>query len=105
MNEQTIKLMETLINTIGSNTDTVVNEYTKWHYIDGWSFIILGIMLCIGGVIFYKVGIKTWNEDTIVLFLAGVIIVAGLLFITANISDVMEPKAIAIHQLIKDIKQ
>ena len=103
VNEKTISQMLNILQSSGSEA---LSHYAVWFIAQALVLIILGILMCYFS---YK-----WNHlkddgsekiEDFGMFLKGIMFAIGVLFVISNIPDLASPKAAAIHQLIKDIKE
>lgn len=87
---------------LGSSGSAVVSEYTVWFAVASIIWIAVGIFLC-GIALRWKPSEHVF-EVPVALGIKAAMFFVGLLFIGCNVPDLAAPKAIAIHQLVKDVR-
>jgi hypothetical protein len=86
---------------LGQSGQYAVQEYAVWHIVYAIGLIAIGLFLIYKGNKF--VAPKGWDEQ-ITPIIKGIMIFFGALFVVANLPDLFSPQAMAIHQLLNDIK-
>lgn len=95
--EALVKLAEV----VGQSTGETISQYSAWHLSSALCWILFGILLAASSRL-----IPDFGEDAVFSrwIAVGLVWFVAALFIFANIPDVISPKAVAINQLIKDIR-
>lgn len=84
---------------------SILTEYTNWHFIHALCWVLLGKLLVFTGFYFYHKH-KTNNSDWFVIHLFTVLVtVFGLLMIVHNLPTIFYPKAITYNQLLINLKK
>ena len=65
-------------------------------------WVAVGFTIALGGLI-WKAN-EEWDFPLPPKIIKWIVVFIGILFIAANFPDVFNPKAMAIHQLIKDVR-
>ena len=99
MNEEVVNR---LIEVLSSSTSMVLVEYT--HYFTWVSLLYLCIGVVFGLAAYLVKKPESWEKELFIV-LKCLLVVLSFTFITLNAKDLVSPKASAIHQIIKDIKQ
>lgn len=106
MDEKTIALVQKITDSIGANKDFIIETYTKWYMASSVCYLLLGFFIIFAGwfIVPKKNESIEDNDAEFILPLAKWILTTiGLLFIVANLPDLISPEGIAIHRLIRDI--
>ena len=101
MSEETLALIEQFGILINTNARDIIAEYTRWHMVAAIFWVFVGGMLCTFAINFPK--LEDWElvPTHVVRF---ILFALGMIFIGANAPDLFSPEAVAIHQLILDIR-
>lgn len=99
MNPETQKSIEVLTQLGSSAVQSAISEYT--HY-----FIWASVVWCAASAILMAVIIYLWNrlDDDGPRFIALLALAILAFIFTYNLADLVSPRAIAIHQLIRDAR-
>lgn len=100
MDDNTLKAIEQLSLLIGSSSNVVISEYTKWFFSAAVSWIFFGIVMIVFAI---KFNVPDDWDVTPVLIKAPIIFI-GMLYIGANIPDLFSPTGVAINHLINGIR-
>lgn len=106
MNEKEIALAERLIESLGDGTNTAVDAYAVWHLASAIWWIAAGIALLFVARYLWNYKLKgDWSDDGPPPNKCGAAaaVVIAVLVIGTHVPDLLAPRAIAIHQLIKDV--
>lgn len=102
---ESVQIVQQVLSVLDRSGQSAISSYTQWHFAKAISYILLGLVIIVSCV--------RWNHldddgehkiDGFAFYLKIFAIFIGMLFIVANVPDLFSPQAIAIHQLIKDIK-
>lgn len=101
MEPETTKLIEELVKMLAMNSVYATEQYTAWYLTSAFCWVTFGATACIAAIKFPV--LENWDAlpsqiVRIILFIVGALILA------MNIPDLLNPQAVAIHQLIYDIK-
>ena len=100
MNNQA-ETIQKIIDALNSSGAAAVSEYIVWHIASAIFWIAWGVFLIAAS---FKVKLPdSWGNDW-KFILRAVVFFLGVIWIGVNYPDLFAPKAIAIHQLLKDIK-
>lgn len=85
---------------LGSASDATITEYVKWHISSAITWILIS---CVGGYVLnmWKTSGQWEGWAVVVKTSLGCILVV---IIGAHVPDLFSPKAIAIHQLLSDLR-
>lgn len=106
-NEMSAEQVNSIMAILNSAGSQAVEHYAKWHFVNAIVWLLVGVsMIALAIAILtatYKQREKIDEPVFIIVgcFLAGLI---GLLLVGNNITNIVEPTAYAIHQLIVDIR-
>jgi uncharacterized membrane protein len=112
MTDQETVLANKLISIVGSSADKVLDAYT-WSFVAtslvwlGFGLAVLLVALTIRWRTLKAYAEKDRDEGGFIVCAWILPIVLGLfgsIFIAANLSDLVAPRAAAIHQLFKDVR-
>ena len=98
MNEE---LANRLIAVLSDTSSAVITEYTHYFIYTSLFHVFVGIVFSVIAWRFKKP--ESWDDDNAAL-LKGVLFLVSFVIIMVNAGDIISPQAMAIHQLIKDIK-
>ena len=102
LNKNEIDLINHISDAVGKSAEYVTDQYTHWNMLNSIGWLTLGIVVCLGA---FFAPLKDDDTPQIAVYIVkGVVIFLGLLFVAANISDIINPTATAIHYLLKDIR-
>ena len=94
---ETISKITEVLNATGSHA---VSEYTSWYIASSFVWLMVGVVISVLATRWKAE--EDWDFPPVVIKWFCVFV--GLLFIGCNFPDLLSPKAMAIHQLIKDIR-
>ena len=92
-----------IVQILGTATDATLTEYVKWMVTSSLVWISIGSLICLLGV-FFLVAAFRWDDGEVVAVFSIIALVIGLAMVGSNIADYFQPKAAAIHQLLKDAR-
>lgn len=78
-----------------------IAEYTNWYIVSSITAIVGGLLAIAAGVYCFR---KREEWEAIAVIASVILIILGLSLVFANIPDLANPKAKAIHQLLKDAR-
>ena len=85
-----------------------IASYSSWFFAASLGWIICGIILIYGGYRFIKPWQKAEDKTdpgpAFGMVGIGIAIFVGAMMIFSNVPDLLNTKAMAIHQLLKDIR-
>jgi len=99
---------ETIIGNIttilGEATSGTISAYTHYFIWASVVWIVAGAILIAVSVYpkLYRQMEETFDKESVYV-LRGIILVIGLIMFVGNLSDLVSPQAVAIHQLLNDI--
>lgn len=98
MNEEAINQIAAIL---GSSGSAAVTAYVKWFVIEAIAFIAIAI----GGIAWVlRWKPVDWNYDFGPGVIRVVFVGVCLLVIGCHVADIFAPQAIAIHQLLSDVR-
>jgi cell division protein FtsW (lipid II flippase) len=100
--------METQIELLTKlGTDAVqsaIQHYTHWYVVASLTWLAVGVACVFGAVLLWRKR-KSWDSEVIPIeWLCALLIIIATLTATANVADLVSPRAKAIHQLLKDAR-
>ena len=102
MNDKELDMIGRVLETLSTGAADIVATYSTWMYASAITWLIIGSILFLIGVVAIIIAV---NEGAEALGGVGIFVVlVGMVFIGANVPDLVSPKAAATHQLIKDIR-
>jgi hypothetical protein len=108
MEEKAFALIEKLGAVIAQSGTVMVEEYTRWTFVDGIAWSLFGLALIFAAVRLgvFVFGIEDMDPIGKGFLIAGCIFMAiiGGVATAGNMGDIFAPKGKAIHYLIKDIR-
>jgi hypothetical protein len=101
MNEE----INMLTNLSTEAVKVAVEEYTNWYLVHSISWTVFGIGCLFFSKFLWK---KAWDDDrdfqNMSGFVAILLVIIGVVAIPVNLPTLLNPKAYAIHQLLKDAR-
>jgi presenilin-like A22 family membrane protease len=111
MNDKELELVSKLSEVVAGSTGQVLDAYT-WYYITAsivW--LAFGIAALWGAYALRKHSAKAFEDETDgpayvfgAWIVPAVLVLIAALTIASNLSDLTAPRAMAIHQLMQDIR-
>lgn len=103
VNEKEIQMVERLVGALGENASATVDAYVVWHVASAVRWLAVGVALLFAArwLWTYKLEEEWEIKPNICGAVAAVVLGVGI--IVSNVPDLFAPRAIAIHQLLKDI--
>lgn len=100
MTEEELQLLRDIIHQIGDGGSYIISQYANWYFVNaivwlGVGLLLLGLSICV----YRKV------EDDFYIFLSLVLGIVSLVFIGANITNIIASEPYAIYALIDHIKK
>lgn len=96
------------IHHIASESATIaIEQYSNWHFVSAITWLTLGCILVIVGILFLLKPINSIISLTGGLTYGAVLafmIILGMLIACNNIVNIFHPEAYAIHQLLMDLR-
>jgi predicted membrane channel-forming protein YqfA (hemolysin III family) len=100
MKTESLEIINRLSEVIGASGEYIIGEYAVWYVVSSLTFISLGL-----AIIITALRLKLPDSwDISPLFIKGVMLFVGALFIACNLPDLFAPEAISIHRLLADIR-
>lgn len=98
--QETAGIINAVTDALSGPSQAVISEYTRYMFLSSAAYIALG------GLLMWAAAKLWWREDAeeFHYVIAVIIAVIGLVFIAANLGDLVAPKAAAIHQFIRDLR-
>jgi hypothetical protein len=96
-----LKIINNITEILSEKSSEVLTHYTAYYTVQAISLIVLGIIILYAA---FKLDTREWEAGLGILF-KFIAYPIGLLFIFMNIDTLFSPEAMAIHQLIRDIKK
>lgn len=97
-----VETINRIAEVLGSSGAAATAEYARWYVASAIFWVLFGMALIVSGLLWKP------SRDVLgplpALLLKAFLIFAGALWVGCNIPDIANPKAIAIHQLIKDVR-
>jgi hypothetical protein len=93
---------ERILNLIQAGSSDALIEYTSWHAHSAMSLLVIGVLFLIFSVISLISFLE--NEEDGKSLISFIVLLISVLLIAANYPTVVNPKAYAMHQLIKDVR-
>ena len=93
-----LAIINKLTEVLGQSSGETIAVYTHYYTVTPWVWVGFGFFLFIISLIATLLA-----EEGKVFILAIGMFISGL-FVACNLSDILSPKAVAIHQLIKDVR-
>lgn len=102
MKNETLETLNRLAEIVGQSSTEIVSQYMIWYIANSAAWIIFGLVIM---TVSWRWTLPDKSCDRfigpIVCKFVGVAV--GALFVVANISDLIAPKAVAINRLIQSI--
>jgi len=95
------EIINRIAEILGTSGQYAVQEYATWYIAQAIGLIAFGVYLIYKGYKF--VTPEGWGEQ-LTPIVKGVLIFVGALFVIHQLPDLFSPEAIAIHQLLRDVK-
>lgn len=99
-----IELIKEVASSLGTTSEYIVGAYSEWHFVSSVVLILLGLVIMGVGKSVNTQAIAEVYDETAGYVLKYLIYFVGSLFIVMYIPDLFNSDAIAIHQLIMDIR-
>ena len=109
-NEISADQINSIMAVLNNAGTQAVEAYSRWHFIDALVWLSVGIGFLIAAILmavnFKRIADLSGDSETGFWLSAGIVIfsVIGLLVVGCNITNLFEPTAYGIHQLIIDIR-
>lgn len=105
MNEKELELAERLIGTLGENAGATIDAYVVWFVVSSLGWVAFGAAFCFVAyrVMKMKPGKNGDISPVAYQIFAAVLAIIGSIVVMSNLPDLAAPRAMAIHQLLKDI--
>ncbi len=97
---ETAQVIERVAQILGESGTVIVQHYTEWHLIAACTWVLLGTALIVTA---FKLNFDHWDKTESAVIKAAMVLVGGTA-LGLNVADIVAPQAIAMHQLIKDIR-
>lgn len=99
------KEIELVTQIAGSSASAILEQYTKYYIVSSaWWALVWGAAIGSLVVIVRKCMKPDGSADGLVLSLLGIALLTASLAFAYNIDHLMNPRAIAIHRLLSDIR-
>lgn len=98
---------ELLTNLGSAAVQTAIEEYTRFYLVSSTAWLLAFASLAIGAAKILKKFLKTemYSDEVFVgIVISSILAIAFFLAAVSNIPGVTNPKAVAIHQLLKDAR-
>lgn len=109
-NEISAEQINSIMAVLNNAGTEAVESYSRWHFVNAVVWLLVGVaLLTIVGTAWAnrkKIAEKVTDDDSQFWLVAACVIAAffGLLFVGCNLTNLFEPTAYGIHQLIIDIR-
>jgi len=103
LNENEITLVNNIALAVGKSAEFVTEQYTSWFFVSAVGWVIFGIF-SLWSVTKIKFSCKSEVSEWAQWLIKSVLVLISATFILANLPDAINPKAAAIHQIIKDVR-
>lgn len=105
MESENLKIIQEVISALGGAGSAIVAQYTVWFIVSSICYSVLGAVIAITAFKWKPVEQEGYGDSYIWRVIARyVLMFIGGLFIAANLPDLFAPEAMAMHQLLRDIK-
>jgi len=102
LTEQEITLIKDLASAVGKNSEFVISQYSSWVVTSSIGWVVFGVF-----ALWATTKIKFDQDSDVAIWaqwlIKSIVVLISATFILSSLPDVVNPKAAAIHQLIKDV--
>lgn len=103
------KQIETLTELGTEAVQAAIANYTHWFVVSSLCWLAMGAVFAVAAVWLWRnrepLAEKMDLPESIIYLVIGILVFLSLLTIPCNVPDLLAPRAIAIHQLIRDAKK
>jgi len=97
-------LINNIASAVGKSAEFVIEQYASWHLANAIGWIFLGLLIC------WSATKITFDEHTDIpkewqWAIKSCVVFFGMLFILSCVPDVANPRAAAIHQMLRDVNE
>lgn len=96
------ELIKQITDILGSTSEAAISEYAKWHLTAAITWMVASA-IALGFLIRWKTANTEWVKGLAICVKIALICLTGIIFFS-YIPDLINPKAISIHQLLIDLK-
>lgn len=94
--------LDKVLMALGESTQKAIDWYSSWFVINSVVMILVGIIVILAAYRF-RFKFEDVDEANYAVIIRLGIGFLGLMFVAANIADLLNPEAAALHQLIRDL--
>jgi len=105
MENEKLAIINRIAEIIGTSGNEVLGYYAKWYIYQSIRYMLLGVLFIYANFTLPKLLIKEELENWQLWSIRGIFIVIGVFIIAVNLGDLLSPEGIAVHQLLKDLRQ